>query len=124
MLGSQRPERRTNTSYRLTVTLKNSLMLMYWNEELIAEKQLGRLNTISPAGTWIIGQEQDTILGGFEADERVIGSICGLQMWKKGLNKEEVSAYFQNSTISHSLSMFNSPPSYTYELKDGALFKP
>ena len=118
------PVIKLNVMYRFTVTLKGSKLLMFWDGKLHFEKQVNKVrNSIRAGGSWIIGQEQDSVLGGFEASQRFIGSICGLKMWNEGLDKEEAAEFFKYSITSSKPSMFDSPPSYTYELKDGALYK-
>ena len=117
-----KPDIKLNVFYRLTFTLKNSLLLMYWDGKLFSEKQFGKLNDIRAGGSWVLGQDQDTPLGSFEENQRFSGNICGLKMWSVGLNKEEASDFFKYS-LSSKPSMFDSPPSYTYELKGGASYK-
>ena len=105
------------TYYRLTVTRKGNKLRMYFNGKL--EKELD-VNTFKvPTGAfWVLGQEQDSRGGGFNAKQRFIGNICDFQMWNVGLTKEKAPNFFKNVLAIGDPALYNSPPSYKFQLKD------
>ncbi|XP_019626120.1 PREDICTED: uncharacterized protein LOC109471278 [Branchiostoma belcheri] len=49
----------------------------------------GRVRT---GGTWILGQEQDEVGGGFEADQSFIGELSEVNLWDRVLSPAEIAA--------------------------------
>ncbi|XP_072456235.1 pentraxin-4 isoform X1 [Notamacropus eugenii] len=47
---------------------------------------------IPPGGRLVLGQEQDTVGGGFDSSEAFVGSLAGLTMWDRALSPGEVSS--------------------------------
>ncbi|XP_007499395.2 pentraxin-4 [Monodelphis domestica] len=47
---------------------------------------------IPPGGTLVLGQEQDTVGGGFDSSEAFVGSLAGLALWDRVLSPGEVSS--------------------------------
>ncbi|XP_078685539.1 neuronal pentraxin-2-like [Branchiostoma floridae x Branchiostoma belcheri] len=41
-------------------------------------------------GTWILGQEQDEVGGGFNADQSFIGELSGVNLWDRVLSPAEI----------------------------------
>ncbi|OCT64501.1 pentraxin-4 [Xenopus laevis] len=46
---------------------------------------------IPPGGSLILGQEQDTLGGGFDSSEAFVGNLAGFAMWNRALSPGEVS---------------------------------
>ncbi|KAJ1097586.1 hypothetical protein NDU88_002704 [Pleurodeles waltl] len=46
---------------------------------------------LPPGGSLVLGQEQDTIGGGFDSSESFVGSLAGFAMWNRSLSPGEVS---------------------------------
>nr|XP_019568615.1 PREDICTED: pentraxin-4 isoform X1 [Rhinolophus sinicus] len=46
---------------------------------------------IPPGGSLVLGQEQDSVGGGFDSSESFVGSVAGLAMWDRVLVPREVS---------------------------------
>lgn len=46
---------------------------------------------IPPGGSLVLGQEQDTLGGGFDSSEAFVGSLAGFAMWNRALSPGEVS---------------------------------
>lgn len=46
---------------------------------------------IPPGGSLVLGQEQDSVGGGFDSSESFVGSVAGLAMWDRALVPREVS---------------------------------
>ncbi|XP_053327085.1 pentraxin-4 [Spea bombifrons] len=46
---------------------------------------------IPPGGSLVLGQEQDTLGGGFDSSEAFVGHLAGFTMWKRALTPGEVS---------------------------------
>ncbi|KAG8433428.1 hypothetical protein GDO86_017636 [Hymenochirus boettgeri] len=46
---------------------------------------------IPPGGSLILGQEQDTVGGGFESSEAFVGNLAGFAVWNRALSPGEVS---------------------------------
>ncbi|CAH2307794.1 H(+) Cl(-) exchange transporter 7 [Pelobates cultripes] len=46
---------------------------------------------IPPGGSLILGQEQDTMGGGFDSSEAFVGHLAGFAMWNRALSPGEVS---------------------------------
>ena len=108
-----------NVFHRVTMTLKNTKVLMYWDRELIAEKQVKKYVLVN-GGAWVLGQEQDEVRGGFDPNQRVIGSICDFRMWNAGLDKNGVKEFFKKPDTITVDPIFDSPPTYRYEKQNGA----
>ncbi|XP_020862214.1 pentraxin-4 [Phascolarctos cinereus] len=47
---------------------------------------------IPPGGILVLGQEQDTMGGGFDSSEAFVGSLAGLTVWDRALSPGEVSS--------------------------------
>eukprot|EP00058_Branchiostoma_floridae_P006157 XP_002591645.1 hypothetical protein BRAFLDRAFT_223518 [Branchiostoma floridae] len=46
-------------------------------------------HTVRPDGTWILGQEQDIVGGGFEPFQAYVGDLAEFHIWDKVLSQEE-----------------------------------
>ena len=49
--------------------------------------------TVSPGGTFVLGQEQDLPGGGFSAAESFSGQLFGLTLWSKSLQRLDNSSF-------------------------------
>ncbi|XP_077989943.1 neuronal pentraxin-2-like [Glandiceps talaboti] len=48
--------------------------------------------TITGGGTLVLGQEQDSIRGGYDPNQALIGTIAYLRIWSRALNADEIAA--------------------------------
>ena len=46
---------------------------------------------LEPSGTWIIGQDQDKLGGGFQQNQAFEGFLTDVNVWNKVLNASEIS---------------------------------
>ena len=73
-------------------------------------------------GSFILGQEQDAVEGRFDKNQRFIGDLCHLQMWDRVLSATELEALFKGQAVPPG-NVFDYPPTYTYELRGGAIIR-
>lgn len=73
----------------------SSLQGRYWfyvDRRLVSLGSSFRKGYEIPArGSLVLGQEQDTLGGGFEPSEAFVGNLAGLAMWDRALSPGEVS---------------------------------
>uniref|UniRef100_A0AAY4AP58 Pentraxin (PTX) domain-containing protein n=2 Tax=Denticeps clupeoides TaxID=299321 RepID=A0AAY4AP58_9TELE len=55
-------------------------------------KSMSSGHVIRPGGVLILGQEQDTLGGGFDASQAMVGDLSQLNLWDRVLRSSEVSA--------------------------------
>ena len=87
----------------------------------IGREQLPWQAPIKAGGSWVLGQEQDLVEGGFDRSQRFIGKICDFQIWDYGMNQDSMTKLFLNNGQVNAGNIFNSPPSYALEFRNGAL---
>lgn len=49
----------------------------------------------------MLGQDQDSIGGGFNANEALVGELTELNMWDSVLSESDVAAQYENCSIPH-----------------------
>ena len=111
--------REINTTNRFTLTRVNSKISVYSNQNLVLETTSPQ--SVRTGGVWLLGQDQDSVEGGFEIDDRFVGKICNFQMWNYGMNRESLGKLFRNDGSMARGNFFDSPPSYAFERKNGAM---
>ncbi|KAI8504762.1 hypothetical protein Bbelb_178800 [Branchiostoma belcheri] len=47
---------------------------------------------VRKGGTWILGQDQDAVGGGFDADQAFTGELSGVNLWDRVLSPAEIAA--------------------------------
>ncbi|KAA0710156.1 Neuronal pentraxin-2 [Triplophysa tibetana] len=62
-------------------------------------ENLSPWHSVKPGGVFILGQEQDTLGGRFDATQSFVGEMSDLQLWSRVLNSAEI--YNQASCSSH-----------------------
>ena len=67
---------------------------LYFNGILVAEEVREDPFQLSLGGTIALGQEQDSIGGGFDLSQSFGGEIYGLQMLDRALSRDEVRAVY------------------------------
>ncbi|KAM6155630.1 pentraxin-4 [Rhynchocyon petersi] len=66
---------------------------LYVDRRLVATSSRFRESyEIPPGGSLVLGQEQDTMGGGFDSAESFVGSLAGLAIWDRVLSPGEVSS--------------------------------
>jgi len=108
-----------NVYRRVTFTLKDTNIWVYWDGVLFKKMQVRR-RALTSGGTWVLAQDQDTVGGGFEAKQRLVGKICNFRMWNFGMDEEETPTFFDNPYPSQARTIFDNPPTYRYEKMNGA----
>ncbi|KAM9095159.1 pentraxin-4 [Sarcophilus harrisii] len=58
---------------------------------------------IPPGGILVLGQEQDTMGGGFDSSESFVGSLAGLTVWDRALSPGEVSSITTGKVLPRSV---------------------
>ena len=51
---------------------------------------------IHGGGTWVLGQDQDSIGGGFDVDDSFRGELTMLHVWGRVLTKQEIAKFSTN----------------------------
>merc|ERR1739838_203916 len=110
------------TTQRVTVTRINSEISVYANGKFVHKQKVS--TPIRAGGSWILGQEQDALEGKFDKNQRFIGEICDFQMWSYGMNQDSLKKLFLNDGSVTAGNVFDSPPSYALERKNGAIQSP
>ena len=54
---------------------------------------------IQSGGAMVLGQDQDSIGGGFDANQVLIGKLTELNMWDSVFSESDVAAQYQNCSI-------------------------
>ena len=49
--------------------------------------------TILAGGTWVVGHDQDSLGGGFNANEMLLGKIADVNIWDKELSYSEIQEF-------------------------------
>lgn len=55
--------------------------------------------TIKHGGTAVIGQDQDTLGGGFDSDQAFVGSVTELNVWGTVLSESDILAQYSNCHV-------------------------
>jgi len=101
---------------RFTMSVKDGKIFIYWDGEIFAKLQTQR-RTLRSGGIWLLAQDQDTFGGKFDANQRFVGNF---RMWNHGLNENELAEFFVNPNTTGSNMVFDNPPTYEYEKRNGA----
>ena len=110
---------RVHVFRRVTLTLKGTNLLVYWDGELFTKKQVQR-KALRTGGSWVLSQEQDAVGGKFDPNQRLVGKICNFRMWSFGMDEEEATSFFQDPYPSKAQAVFDNPPTYRFEKMNGA----
>ena len=68
---------------------------LYLNGNKVSEKRTPANRRLAPDGTLVLGQDQDTIGGGFDMGQAFGGEIYGLQVFKTKLGIAEVEEMYK-----------------------------
>jgi len=112
------------TTERVTITRINSEVSLYSNGKIITKKNIA--TPIEAGGSWVLGQDQDegwrkSVEKTFDKNQRFIGKICNFQIWDYGMNQDSLKKLFLKDGSLNAGNVFDSPSSYAFELKNGAL---
>ena len=67
---------------------------VYNDGKLVHRQDTFRKNQlISGGGTWVLGQDQDTLGGGFVVDQMMQGEITEVNIWDRVLSDEEIKSF-------------------------------
>ena len=72
----------------------NGLYRIYKDGKAVVEKNgfcLGQ--TILAGGTWVVGQDQDSVGGGFDANQMLLGEIADVNIWDKELSYPDIQEF-------------------------------
>ncbi|KAM4024599.1 pentraxin-4 isoform 2-T2 [Anomaloglossus baeobatrachus] len=82
-------------SWHHTCFIWSSIQGKYWffvDRRLISTgSRFQKGYEIPPGGSLVLGQEQDTLGGGFDSTEAFVGQLAGFAMWNRALSPGEVS---------------------------------
>ena len=90
--------------YHLCLTWENTqgLYKLYKDGALATQgKGIATGFTIKPGGTAVVGQDQDTVGGGFKADDAFVGEVTQLNLWDRVLSESEIVAQYRKCRILH-----------------------
>ena len=73
----------------------NKLKELYLNGRKIAEKAVSAQTKVPINGVLVLGQEQDSLGGGFDISQSFAGEIYRLEILKKKLSADEVAEMYQ-----------------------------
>ena len=62
--------------------------------------------TLKAGGALVLGQEQDSIGGGFNRKQTLHGQLASINMWDKVLSESDIAAQYTNCSVPHG-SVFN-----------------
>ncbi|KAG8546952.1 hypothetical protein GDO81_029443 [Engystomops pustulosus] len=83
-------------SWHHTCFIWSSIQGKYWfyvDRRLISTgSRFQKGYEIPPGGSLVLGQEQDTLGGGFDSSEAFVGQLAGFAMWNRALAPGEVSS--------------------------------
>jgi len=91
------------------------------NGEKVKEGKITK-EKVPGGGFFLLGQDQDSVGGGFQSHQRFIGTISQFQMWDRMLSEEEVRNLYNGSSNIIG-NIFDDPATYKAEPVDGALIK-
>lgn len=69
---------------------------VYYNGTMNRKIDFSNKDPIPSGGAFIIGQEQDSYLGGFELDQAIHGEIRNYMVWERVLTDKEIAKMFQS----------------------------
>ena len=91
----------------VTWSSASQLVRLYYNGVLAAEDVKDADTRLTPGGTLILGQEQDSVGGGFTINQSFGGEIYGLQMFNRALTTHEVRTVYEAGLCVSSASLPN-----------------
>ena len=56
---------------------------------------------LKAGGFLVLGQEQDSIGGGFDRDQTLHGRLANVNMWDKVLSESDIAAQYTNCSVPH-----------------------
>ncbi|XP_043828221.1 pentraxin-4 [Dromiciops gliroides] len=100
-------ERLLDSRWHHMCVIWSSIQGKYWfyvDRRLVATGSRFREGyEIPPGGTLVLGQEQDTVGGGFDSSEAFVGSLAGLTVWDRALAPGEVSSIATGKELPRSI---------------------
>ncbi|XP_040296371.1 pentraxin-4 [Bufo bufo] len=82
-------------SWHHTCFIWSSIQGKYWfyvdRRLIVIGSKFQKGYEIPPGGSLVLGQEQDTLGGGFDSSEAFVGQLAGFAMWNRALTPGEVS---------------------------------
>ena len=111
-------EQSVGVPVRVTITGNMQGYFTYFDGEFYQKQDSGR--KIPLGGSWVLGQFQRTVEGGFVQNERFEGFVCDFQMWDFKMNEDQLKVLFSQD-MKLKGNLFNSPPTYKKDLRHGAL---
>ena len=107
---------KTHVFERLTIVKKQGEFKFYLNEQLY-KTFLAEDKPLLQNGYWVLGQEQDSVGGGFAAYHQFHGMICDFQMWNRALDDSTIERLFSDVSSVEAGNVFDNPPTYQFEKK-------
>ena len=114
-LGDTFWTRETDVLHRVTVVRRGDVFEMFFNGRSLGTNL--KSGTLSTNGVWVLGQEQDSLGGGFSLGHTFLGLICDFQLWSRGFDENELSRLWFDSSAVDKGDVFDNAPSYDFERK-------
>ncbi|XP_054854416.1 C-reactive protein-like [Eublepharis macularius] len=97
-------------------------LVEFWmNGQPMVRKSLKKGHSISTEASIILGQEQDSLGGGFDIDQSFVGEITDMYMWSRVLSPDEVVHTWYNEALPDCLINWRS---LSYNITGYAAIKP
>ncbi len=89
------------TKHDLVVTWRSDTghLLVYDNGAQVFSTTMSPGHTLGANGALVIGQEQDSIGGGFDPDQGFEGQLDGVRVWDRVLSAQEVADLFDSQSV-------------------------
>uniref|UniRef100_A0A8C5QKA3 Pentraxin family member n=1 Tax=Leptobrachium leishanense TaxID=445787 RepID=A0A8C5QKA3_9ANUR len=98
----------------------SGVVQLWVNGKVYLRKVSNKGLTIPSPASIILGQDQDSYGGGFQASQSFVGEICDIQMWDSVLSPEDIRIVQANDKIGNVLRW----TSLSYEIKGDVLVLP
>ena len=57
--------------------------------------------TLKAGGSLVLGQDQDSVGGGFDRNQTLHGRLASVNMWDKVLSESDIAAQYTNCSVPH-----------------------
>uniref|UniRef100_UPI00254234CB serum amyloid P-component-like n=1 Tax=Euleptes europaea TaxID=460621 RepID=UPI00254234CB len=94
---------------------------LWVNGQPLVRKSLKKGHSVGAEGSVVIGQEQDSFGGGFQAHQSFVGEITDVYMWDRVLRPDEVVLAWHNHALPDYLINWRA---LSYDIKGYAMVKP
>lgn len=89
----------------VTWAASDGIARLYVDGQFVSEGAISVGRPLEQGGTLVIGGEQDTLGGGFSADETFTGSIDELNVWERRLTATEIAQFYNGSSSPYKVEL-------------------